>query len=264
MRVTSPRSWLMFLALAAVILAALLWGFVGRVPRTVSGQAILAQPGGITNVVATAPGMVTEVMVAPGDLIAPGQVIARLQALADLDDVPAAGAVASPVADRSIAVVSPQRGRVVELLVDPGNVVDIGDPVASFEGDDDTVIAFMYVSDAVGKQIDPGMKVQVSPATVDASQYGYLVGRVESVSEYPVTERGLTRLLDNDQLVRQLLSDGPVLQVVIELEENPATESGYTWSSPKGPPYELSHGTFAEAAIVLDEQRPIELVLPGL
>jgi HlyD family secretion protein len=52
--------------------------------------------------------------------------------------------------------------------------------------------------------------------------------------------------------------------VIVTIEEDPATPSGYKWSSPKGPPFELSHGTLATGAVVLDEQRPLDFVLPGL
>jgi multidrug efflux pump subunit AcrA (membrane-fusion protein) len=229
-RITSPRSWLAFIALAAVIVAALVWGAVGSVPRTVSGQAILTQPGGVTNVPATAAGLVTRVEVDPGQVVSAGQVIAQLQPSGDTG-TPHAG---TPVAGTSIPITSPRDGRVVELLSSPGDIVDVGDLVISLEGEQDDIIAYVYVPDGPGKQIDPGMRVQLSPTSVDSSQYGYLIGTVASVSENPVTERGLTQLLSNDQLVQRFLDNGPILQVIVTIEEDPATPSGYKWSSPMG------------------------------
>ena len=254
-RITSPRSWLALVALAAVIVAALVWSVAGSVPRTVSGEAILTEPGGITNVPVTAAGLIFGVEVAPGEVISEGQVVARLH------PTTSAG---TPAATTAIPVTSPRDGRVVELLASPGDIVDVGDLIISIEGADDVVVAYVYVPDGPGKQVEPGMRVQLSPASVDASQYGYLIGRVERVSEYPATERGLTQLLSNDQLVQRFLDEGPTLQVIVTLEEDPATPSGYRWSSPEGPPFEVSHGTLATGAIVLDEQRPIDFVLPGL
>ena len=259
-RITSPESWLAFIALAAVIVAALVWGGAGSVPRTVAGQAILTEPGGITNVPATAAGLVTGLDVDPGQVISAGEVVARIQPAGD------AGTphVGTPGATSTIPIRSPRDGRVVELLASPGDIVNIGDLIISLESDDDEIVAYVYVPDGPGKQIDPGMRVQLSPSSVDSAQYGYLIGTVERVSEYPVTERGLMQLLSNDQLVQRFLDDGPILQVIVTIEEDPSTPSGYKWSSPKGPPFELSNGTLATGAVVLDEQRPLDFVLPGL
>lgn len=263
MRVTSPRSWLILVGLAAVVMAAVLWGFVGNVPRTVSGQSILIQPGGLTRAVATSPGLVVEVTAIPGEEVEHGDVVAWLvdPSGSDVDDL--TGASATPAGGSRIAVTSPVAGRVIEVLTSPGHVLDIGDPVISLEGISESVVAMVYVDDGPGKQIEPGMRVQVSPSIVDKSQYGYIRGTVVSVSEYPVTRLGLMQLLENEPLVDRILDDGPVLQVQVELDTNPSTPSGLQWSSPEGPPYEISHGTLAEANIVIDEQRPIQYVVPG-
>lgn len=260
MRVTSPRSWLVLLGLAAIIAAALIWSFVGQVPRTVSGQAILMQPGGLTTVVTQAHGVVAELAVHPGDQVEVGQVIASLH---PLESGSVSGdPLATPAARGSISVVSTVRGRVIEILTSPGIVLNVGDPVVSLESLDDTTVAYVYVTDAEGKQITPGMEVQISPVTVDASQYGYLIGTVRSVSEFPVTLRGLENLLQNEQLANEFLDDGPVLQVLVELKADSSTASGFAWSSSSGPPFELSDGTLASGSIVIDRQQPVQLVLP--
>lgn len=263
MRVTSPRSWLILIGLTAVILAAILWGFVGNVPRTVSGQSILIQPGGLTRAVATSPGLVVEVTAVPGQEVGHGDVVAWLINPTTSDPDASAGTSATPAGEGRIAVTSPVSGRVLEVLTSPGHVLDIGDAVLSLEGTSDSVVAMVYVDDGPGKQIEPGMEVQVSPSIVDKAQYGYIRGTVVSVSEYPVTKLGLMQLLENEPLVDRILDDGPVLQVQVELKTNPATPSGFQWSSPEGPPYEISHGTLAEATIVINTQRPVQYVVPG-
>lgn len=263
MRVTSPRSWLILIGLAAVILAAVLWGFVGNVPRTVSGQSILIQPGGLTRAVATSPGLVVEVTAVPGQEVGRGEVVAWLIDPTANDPDALLEISASPVSDNRIPVTSPVSGRVLEVLTSPGHALDIGDAVLSLEGTSDAIVAMVYVDDGPGKQVEPGMEVQVSPSIVDKSQYGYIRGTVVSVSEYPVTKLGLMQLLENESLVDRILDDGPVLQVQVELQRNPSTPSGFQWSSPQGPPYAISHGTLAESTIVIDTQRPLKFVVPG-
>ncbi len=266
-RVTSPRSWLAFLGLAVVVVAAVVWGFVGSVPRTVAGEGILVEPGGILEVVTTAPGVVVEVPVRAGDVVQQGQVVAWLQGTANTPGGPdggaAVGAAATPGGQR-VPVTSLFGGRVVEFLVGQGNFIAVGDPVLTLEGLDDRITAYLYVPDGPGKQIEPGMEVRISPSTVDRSQYGAMIGRVEAVSEFPVTERGVMRLLENEALAGRFLDDGPMLEVVVRLVEDAGTTSGYRWSSPDGPPIALSPGTLADGEVVLEEQRPANLVLPGV
>lgn len=260
MRVTSPRSWLVFLALAAVIVAAVVWGFVGSVPTTVSAQAILIHQGGGQRIVATSSGQVLTVSVNEGEVVSQGQVIGWLETLSPS----AAQANSASQPKQQIPIISPITGRIDEVLAAPGSVVSVGDPVATIEALNAKLEAYAYVPIGPGKQLKSGMTVQVSPTSVDASQYGYLIGHVQSVSDFPVTEQGLSQLLNNDTLTNQLLGLGPVLQVIVTLAPDPHTPSGFKWSSPKGPPFALTHGTLAGAQIIIAQHRPIHLVLPGV
>jgi hypothetical protein len=45
LQVTSPKGWAALAATGALLLCALLWGFVGRMPIQVSGQGVLVYPG---------------------------------------------------------------------------------------------------------------------------------------------------------------------------------------------------------------------------
>lgn len=258
MRVTSPRSWLAFFGLGAVIVAAIAWGFVGDVPNTVSGQAVLIHQGGTEDIVAMSTGQVVKVTVNPGDTVAQGQVIAWLRPLSA-----PTGQAGAAQTSQEIPVTSPSIGRIVEVLASPGIVVSAADPVATIEGLNEQLEAYTYIPIGPGKQIKPGMVVNIAPVSVSTAQYGYLIGHVQSVSDFPVTQRSLSQLVDNDQLTQDLLSGGPVLQVIVQLQPDGKTASGFKWSSPKGPPFELTHGTLASAQVIVSRQRPFNLVLPG-
>jgi HlyD family secretion protein len=250
MRVTSARGWLAFLGLGAVIVAALIWGFVGTIPTTVNGQSVLLHEGGPEPILATMTGQIVSVAVRPDEGVTRGQVIARVRGL-------------STGGGPGTAIVSPETGRIDQVLTAPGRLVRAVDTVATIERPNQKLDSYAYVPIGPGKQIKPGMSVQVSPSSVDPAQYGYLIGRVQSVSDFPATEQDLSLLLNNDQLTKLLLSNGPVLQIVVNLERDRGTASGYKWSSPKGPPFQLTHGTLATVKVVIGEQRPIHLVLPG-
>ncbi len=97
MQVTTPKGWVALLALSFLLLTAIVWGCVGRIPETVHGQGMLVKSGGVLQVVPSAGGRVTDIAVSVGDLVSAGQIVARVaqpeltdqlnQALARLADL---------------------------------------------------------------------------------------------------------------------------------------------------------------------------------
>jgi HlyD family secretion protein len=108
------------------------------------------------------------------------------------------------------------------------------------------------------------MMVQVSLATAKKERYGYLIGAVQTVSTYPSTVQGMMAVVENERLVQLLSQAGPPVAVLVTLTPDPATSSGYRWSSKAGASVDLSSGTLATADIVVEEIRPISLILPLL
>lgn len=164
----------------------------------------------------------------------------------------------------NVHIVSPEAGRVLELLVDRGAVVSPGTPVLSMEIVSEDLVAVIFVPAALGKQVRRGMEARVVPSTVKREEYGYMLGEVTRVAEFPSTARGMQRLLANEELVSDLLEEGPPIQVDIALARDPSTPSGYRWSSSRGPEAEISSGTLAAGSIIVREDRPIALALPQL
>lgn len=161
-------------------------------------------------------------------------------------------------------IVSPHAGRVLELLVDRGSVVNPGSAILSLEVVSEELVAVLFVPASAGKQVQRGMEVRVSPSTVKREEYGSMLGKVTWAAEFPATSRGMTRLLGNEALVTRLMEAGPLIQVDVALERDAATPTGYRWSSSRGPNLEISSGTLAGGSVVVKEDRPISLVIPTL
>jgi HlyD family secretion protein len=143
-------------------------------------------------------------------------------------------------------------------------VVSPGTPVLSVEVLSEDLMAVLFVPASAGKKVQRGMAVQVSPSTVKREEYGSILGRVVWVAEFPSTTRGMTRLLGNEALVTKLMAEGPPIQVNVALIRDPATPTGYRWSSSRGPSLKISSGTLASGDVVVKEDRPIALVIPTL
>ena len=122
--------------------------------------------------------------------------------------------------------------------------------------------ATVYMPPDRGKNIRPGMEVRVEPTTIKREEYGAIVGRVLTVSDFPVTPQGMLADLHNDALVKRFSQDGAPYAAKVMLERDPSTASGYRWTSGKGPPILLSSGTLTRAEVTTREQPPIDLVIP--
>jgi len=77
-QVTRPTGWLALLAVALILAAALVWGFLGAIPTLVTGSGMLIRRGGVLDVVSISGGQVTEVVADVGETVRRGQVVARV------------------------------------------------------------------------------------------------------------------------------------------------------------------------------------------
>lgn len=159
-------------------------------------------------------------------------------------------------------VTSEASGRVLEILTDVGQLMTVGAPVLSLESSDATLQALLYVPPTEGKKIEAGMEAQISPSTVRKEEFGFIVGKVQSISSFPATTQGMMRVLGNDGLVETLSATGAPFQVYAELIPDSDTESGYRWSSGTGPQLQIFSGTLCTGNVTVAKQRPISLVIP--
>ncbi len=164
----------------------------------------------------------------------------------------------------NVNVASSYSGRVLEILADRGGVVSPGTPILSVEVVSEDLMAVLFVPASAGKQVLPGMTVQVSPGTVKREEYGAILGHVTWVADFPSTSRGMTRLLGNEALVNKLMTEGPPIQVDVALERDRSTPTGFHWSSSRGPTLKISSGTLADGSVVVREVPPIRLVIPKI
>jgi hypothetical protein len=248
LQVTSPRGWLALTGLGLLVATALIWSFFGTVTTTVEGQGILIRPEGVTSVVAPQVGVVRSVLVRVGDVIYKDREVVRLA-------VPEA-------AGGSQLVLSSHSGRVMEIQVREGSTVERGAPLLLLEGVDQRLQALIYVPSAEGQRVQSGMRVELAPGSVKWSEFGYVLGQVDEAAKFASSRQGMMTHLENEEIVHSLTRDGPCVQVLADLVPAPDTPSGYQWSSSKGPPVRLHHGTPCRARITVRVQRPISLVIP--
>jgi HlyD family secretion protein len=163
---------------------------------------------------------------------------------------------------QNTVVISPIEGRIVEIKISPGSVLAVGTAVVEIESEGSKLEAVIYISPEQGKRIKPGMQVQIEPSTVKREEFGMMLGRVETVSDFPMTPQGMTAILHNETLVTKFSHDGAPYAAKVVLEQDSSTATGYRWAVGSGPNLHLTSGTLARAEITTRRQRPLDLVIP--
>jgi HlyD family secretion protein len=177
------------------------------------------------------------------------------------------------------SVTSPYAGKVAELKVNPGELVERGtalftlvpketkdgpQPVAAEKTRSATgpLVAVLYVALTFGKQVRPGDTVQVAVSTARREEFGFIIGRVRTVAEIPSTAEGMQRVLKNKQLVQTMSNNAAPFEIEAELYADPSTTSGYRWSSSRGPNLKINSGTLVSADIEVRDLPILSLVIP--
>jgi HlyD family secretion protein len=164
-------------------------------------------------------------------------------------------------------VTSPYTGLVLEVMAEQGTMVTRGQPMLTVSLDGKAVKgleAIIYIPSVHGKKIKPGMDVQIAPNTVKKEEFGYLMGKVTYVSDFPVTPQGMARVLKNEHLVTALSGDDAPYEIHVDLLPDGDNVSTYRWTSSEGPPLRIQSGTMASAGVVVERRRPILMVIPQL
>lgn len=162
----------------------------------------------------------------------------------------------------SSVILSPFDGTVLDIMVKPGQLINPNSPIVSLQNTKETLEARLFLPSAEGKRVERNMPVHLSPVSVKKELFGVMEGRVKEVSLFPVRNESMLRILENPTLVNEFSQRGAPIEVVVELQPDPKTWSGYAWTSGKGPAVSISSGTLCEGSITVTNHRPINLVLP--
>lgn len=244
--VTDRPSWLILVGLTLLVLAGVAWAVFGKTPDLVTGRGMVVPSQGFMEVGTEIQGTVKRVDVTPGVQVKRGSRIATIRT----DD------------GGDVIVTSPVEGIVATVLVRAGGVTDRGTALATIEPADSEAVVVGFLAAGPGKRVAPGMEARVAPASVPRSQYGTMKGTVTAVSPVPVPpERVILVVGGNASLVTYFLTEGPILEVTVRLEDDPSTQSGYAWTTGDGPPGQVTLGTLATVEVVLSEAAPISHIL---
>lgn len=162
-------------------------------------------------------------------------------------------------------VKSPYSGRVLELRRGRGQTVTQGQVILTLEAQEgQTLECVAYFPVADGKRIEEGMRVLVSPDSIQQERFGSINGSVTMVATYPVSVEAATRHLGEKRLATTLLGADTAIEIRIALNKNDKTPSGYEWSSSDGPPTRVESGNTTAVFVSIEQRAPATFILPLL
>ena len=225
------------IGLCLVVVAIVVWALFGRVPQTVSGFGYVVPAQGFTEVGTTVNGLVETVEVRPGQRVIQGEELARV----------------ANVGGDIESLKSPVDAIVTGVVAIKGRITEPGDPMIYLQpaGAALNVKTFIAVRDSYA--INVGASAAVSPADAPrAAQYGVIRGTVTNLSPTPVSAERISFIVGgNASLVDYFLASGPVVEVTVELLQDPSTPSGYSWSIGQGPDVEINAGSLSTVTVLL-------------
>jgi HlyD family secretion protein len=160
------------------------------------------------------------------------------------------------------SVESPYDGQVIEMKAVPGSLVAAGSPILSIQPQGNTLEVLVYLPSLQAKAVQPGMAAEISPSTVKREEFGFIRGKVVYAGEFPASFDALMRNFQNETLVCSIMAGGPVTELRVILERDPASMSGYKWSSSRGPAITISSGTLCTVQVITRQQPPVSLLFP--
>jgi len=157
-------------------------------------------------------------------------------------------------------------GRVLEITSSAGQIVTAGQRLGAIEIEDTDakLAAVAYFTVADGKRIRVDMPMRITPTTVQRERYGSIIGKVKSVSSFPVTTDAITNVIGNAEIAREFTADGSKIEVFSVIEIEPNTFSGFRWTSSSGPDMQVTAGTTTIVRATVESRRPISYAIPIL
>jgi multidrug resistance efflux pump len=299
LQVVQFRHWIALMTLSILVIAALCWSVVGRIPTFVEGRAIVFDPERMILIRSELDTHVVSVAVNTGGDVAQGSELIVL-GHADLESTLAEKELivreieSFPRRDGDACseglrlrllnekadiqriknqllksvITAPVAGRVVSLAVEEGMEVKPGTVLMWIEQSRDRhepQSIYGVIPFEEGAQVAVGMKAKVELDSADVKQYGYLLGVVEAVLPYLTSvQQSPLRILPIPKLNELFTSNQAFVIVKIRPTSLSTTASSYAWTSRNGPPFAIAEGTLGRVDVILGEKRPLSILIPGM
>lgn len=276
MEVINMKGWLVLFAVGLIALAALIWGIFGEIPKKETLEGVLIKEGGIGKISHGYEGEIKDLKVGVGDEVKKGEcigIIDRPELIKKILLAKKNGESIEMIKDLQAqlkyesSIISDYNGKIIEMKKNRGNLLIKGETLLSLEIDEVTykdLIANFYVEADKTVNLKIGDEVEISPINIKTDEYGYLLGNITSITEYPLTKTAMVNEIGNEGWVDKFMKAGSSIGVKVDLipeRKSIENQTGYKWTIDKEHKFQLQSGTMISGFIVVRKESPISKIL---
>ena len=241
LRVTYVPTYLLASAAIVLLVAFIVWGFLGNVSDKAYYSGVVFPVQGTADITLPNKGIVRSMLVHNGDSVRQGQTVAMVS-----------------IGDSHSFLTSRVSGLVISTKAD-NEPFEAFDPIVSVvdgnvsDGQSQHTQLIAYADNEAQRDLRIGMEAQVWPADEKRDEIGYVRGRITQVVRYPADADEVRQTLKSNILAKRLLEQGDVVyEVRIDLLRLPEDATRYDWSFAEPDNVSMGIGTYCS---VLPETR---------
>lgn len=242
LRVTYVPTYLLASAVIVLLVAFIVWGFLGNVSDKAYYSGVVFPVQGTADITLPNKGIVRSMLVHNGDSVRQGQTVAMVS-----------------IGDSHSFLTSRVSGLVISTKAD-NEPFEAFDPIVSVvdgnasEGQSQHTQLIAYADNEAQRDLRIGMEAQVWPADEKRDEIGYVRGRITQVVRYPADADEVRQTLKSNILAKRLLEQGDVVyEVRIDLLRLPKDATRYDWSF--GEPDNVSMGIGTYCSVLTETRR---------
>jgi len=258
LQVVTPKKWIALLSFIFIFFSIFLWSIFGKIDTIVTATGIYLDTSKFHTITFPSKGKLVQSTKSIGSEVLKDEVVAVL-----FDEK----------SQKNIEIKSPFKGYVVDIHRSRGANVEENDTFAfiqkyteDHENDKkykthDKFYCFMPAKD--GDLVNVGMEAHINPWGIKKDIFGYIIGKVETISYLPASEFYFKNIFLSNDFAQHLTQDTPLIPLIITPKRDLENPNKFFWTSGEGPTKnEISLGTFITAKIVVESIRPIYYILP--
>lgn len=243
-RVASPRLRFVLAAMLTMLAVVVYWCIFGTVNYKVTAQGVVFPFDEATPVSVPYDGTVTRNLVSHGTAVERGAGIIEIRNAL------------------SVSTVAAIRDGVVIQSLQAGTSFKAGEPVAwllpqTRQMTGREILCYVTYQDL--RKLKTGQQVQVTPANMERENWGYALGKIVGIEQYPTTRQEIVGRVKLDPLAAFIQDGQAVYEVRVLLEEK---EGSLIWSREKSRSVSVGNGALCNIQIIT-ERKPVWRVLVG-
>ena len=240
-RVTGPSLCIFLIALLVCVASVCVWAFYGTVSDTVKVSGVVFPHQGVKSVHIPNEGIVTEVIAKRGRYVQKGENLLRFvrEGISGNITAPVSGVVLSYKREN-------ESFKAFESCV---YLLPLAEKMQYRE-----LIAYVPFKDL--RKLKVGMEVQVSPTDLPREEYGYMVGHIIEIANYPTTKEEASSQFKVEQFAADIFPSETAFEIKVLLDVNPENHEQIHWSHKHRENVNVAVGTFCNLQIVT-RKRPV-------